>query len=63
MIALFGPHAGFIAASYAVAIVLIGGLGFWTIRDHKIMSRKLAQIDPRLTDDKKPPNSTSVHIS
>ena len=47
MSALFGPHTGFIVASYTVAIFLIGGLAALTIREHKIMSRKLAQIDPR----------------
>ena len=67
MSALFGPHAAFIAASYGIAVLLIGGISVWTIHDHKSMSRKLARIDPRqmghgLTGEKNPPGSTTANM-
>lgn len=42
-----GPHAAFIAAAYAVAVILVGGLCAWIMRDHGRLSRQLAALDKR----------------
>jgi heme exporter protein D len=49
MMAALGPHAGFILLSYGAAVLLVGALALWITQDHRQQSRKLAQIDPRLS--------------
>ncbi len=50
MTALFGPHAAFIVASYVAAILLIGGLIFAILADHRRQARLIAERDPRHRD-------------
>jgi len=42
-----GPHAGFILASYAAVIVVLGGLIAAILRDHRAQSRALADLEAR----------------
>jgi heme exporter protein D len=42
-----GNHAGFIVASYAVAVIVIGGLITWVMADYRTQRRKLADLDRR----------------
>ncbi|MGL4729890.1 MAG: heme exporter protein CcmD [Bosea sp. (in: a-proteobacteria)] len=51
MITSLGPHAGFIIASYAAAILLIGGLTLAIIADHRRQTRLLNARDPRQKAD------------
>jgi len=40
-------HFGFIAASYAVAIIVVGGLLAWVTLDYRDQRRKLADLEAR----------------
>lgn len=40
-----GPHAAFILASYAAAIVVIGALIAWIALDHRAQKRHLGELD------------------
>ncbi len=42
-----GPHADFILAAYAVAVVVIGGLIAWVVLDHRAQQRILADLEAR----------------
>ena len=42
-----GPHASFILAAYAAAIVLIGGLIAWVLLDHRAQRRRLLDLEVR----------------
>jgi heme exporter protein D len=42
-----GPHANFIIAAYAVAIVVIGGLIAWVVLDYRAQRDVLADLDAR----------------
>jgi heme exporter protein D len=42
-----GPHAAFIIAAYAVAMVVIGALILWVIVDHRSQRRILAELEAR----------------
>ena len=42
-----GPHAGFILASYAAVIVVLGGLALATLLDHRAQKRALAELEQR----------------
>ncbi len=40
-----GPHAAFIVASYAVALVVIVALIAWIWQDYRAQRRRLAQLE------------------
>ena len=42
-----GPHASFIIAAYAAAIVIIGALIAWVLLDYRAQLRKLAEMEAR----------------
>jgi heme exporter protein D len=41
------PHFGFIFASYAVTVLVIGGLIVWTILDYRRLRSALARLPRR----------------
>jgi heme exporter protein CcmD len=47
---LFGPHAEFIALSYAAVIILVGGLAVAILTDHRRQTKLIAERDPRARD-------------
>ncbi len=42
-----GPHAGFIIAAYAVAVVVVGALILWITLDYRAQKRVLGDLDAR----------------
>lgn len=42
-----GPHAGFILASYAAVVVILGGLIAAILLDHRAQARALAAFEER----------------
>jgi heme exporter protein D len=42
-----GPHAVFIIAAYAAAMLVIAVLVIWVVADHRLLTRMLAQLDTR----------------
>jgi heme exporter protein D len=42
-----GPHADFILAAYAAAVIIIGALIAWVLLDHKAQTRILADLEAR----------------
>jgi heme exporter protein D len=40
-----GPHAAFIIAAYAAAIVVIGGLIAWVVIDYRAQKRVLGDLE------------------
>ena len=42
-----GPHAAFIVAAYATAVIVLGGLIAWVLLDHRTQRRKLADLETR----------------
>ena len=42
-----GPHAGFIIAAYAVAVLVIAALIGWVALDHRAQKRNLANLEAR----------------
>jgi heme exporter protein D len=40
-----GPHAVFILAAYAAAIIVIGALIAWVALDHRAQKRLLGELD------------------
>lgn len=42
-----GPHAGFILASYAAVVLVLGGLIAAVLRDHAAQKRALAALEQR----------------
>lgn len=42
-----GPHAGFIWASYAAVVAVVGGLIAWLAFDGKRQARALADLEAR----------------
>ncbi len=40
-----GPHAAFILAAYAAAIIVIGALISWIVVDHRTQRRLLGELD------------------
>jgi heme exporter protein D len=42
-----GPHAGFIVAAYALALVLVAGLLAWVVLDYRRQRRLLAELEAR----------------
>jgi heme exporter protein D len=40
-----GPHAAFIIAAYAAAIVVIGGLVGWVVVDYRAQKRVLGDLE------------------
>jgi heme exporter protein D len=44
-----GPHAGFIVAAYALAIVVVTALIAWVGLDHRAQARALAELEARGT--------------
>jgi heme exporter protein D len=43
----FGPHAGFIYASYAVAAVVLGALIAWLVLEGRRLQRVLDDLEAR----------------
>ena len=39
-----GPHADFIIASYAIAVLVVAGLIIWVEADNRAQRRKLARL-------------------
>jgi heme exporter protein D len=42
-----GPHAAFIIACYAVAVVVIGALIAWVLVDYRLQLRTLMELQSR----------------
>jgi heme exporter protein D len=42
-----GPHANFILAAYAVAVVIVGTLIVWVVLDHRTQRRILGDLEKR----------------
>jgi len=40
-----GPHADFIVAAYAVAVLVVALLIGWVVLDHRTQQRRLAQLE------------------
>jgi heme exporter protein D len=40
-----GPHADFIVAAYAVAVVVLAVMIGWIMLDHRVQKQKLAQLE------------------
>ncbi len=40
-----GPHAAFIVAAYAVAVLTVAALIGWVWSDHRAQQRRLAQLE------------------
>jgi heme exporter protein D len=40
-----GPHASFIVAAYAAALIVVAGLIAWIVADHRAQRRTLAELD------------------
>lgn len=47
MMSDLGPHAGFILASYAAVVLVLGGLILTVILDHRAQKRALAALEQR----------------
>jgi heme exporter protein D len=45
MLASLGPHAGFIIAAYAIAVLVIAALVAWVVLDHRAQQRRLAALE------------------
>ena len=42
-----GPHAAFIVAAYAAAVIVLGGVIAWVLLDYRAQRRKLADLEAR----------------
>ena len=42
-----GPYAGFIVASYGVALAVVAALIVWVVADHRAQTRVLADLEAR----------------
>jgi heme exporter protein D len=42
-----GPHAAFILAAYAAAVLVIAGLTLWVAADYRTQRRALAELEER----------------
>ncbi|WP_407049203.1 heme exporter protein CcmD [Methyloraptor flagellatus] len=42
-----GTHAGFILASYGIAVVLLAAVVVWILVDHRALKRSLATLEAR----------------
>ena len=42
-----GPHAGFILAAYATALVVVATLVGWVVTDHRAQQRTLDDLESR----------------
>ena len=42
-----GPHADFIVAAYAVAVLVVAALIVWVALDHRAQKRHLANLEAR----------------
>jgi heme exporter protein D len=40
-----GPHVGFIAAAYAIAVAIVAGLIAWIVADHRAQLRILEDLE------------------
>ena len=47
LLAGFGPHAGFILASYGAAALVLAGLTLAILRDHRAQKRALETLERR----------------
>ncbi len=45
MIAALGPHAGYIAVSYGIAALVLGGLAVWALMADARASRDVAALE------------------
>lgn len=44
-----GPHAGFIVATYAATVIIVGALVLWVFADYRALKRSIAEIEARGT--------------
>lgn len=44
------PHMGFVISSYAVTIVVLGGLALWIFGRARFVARRLKQLDDEGAD-------------
>jgi heme exporter protein D len=44
---MFGPHAGFILAAYAITFAVIAALAVWIVADGRRVRRRLAEMEAR----------------
>jgi heme exporter protein D len=42
-----GPYAAFIAAAYAAAALILGGLGLWVYADYRGLARAIDDLEAR----------------
>jgi heme exporter protein D len=42
-----GPHASFILAAYAVALIIVATLVVWVVLDHRAQRRLLSDLEKR----------------
>ena len=42
-----GPHAAFIVAAYAAAVIVLGSMIAWVLLDYRSQRRKLAGLEAR----------------
>lgn len=47
MIGFLGPYAGFILASYGLAVLTVAGLIAWIGLDHAALKKRLAALEAR----------------
>jgi heme exporter protein D len=47
LLANLGPHAGFIVAAYAVALLVVAALIAWVMLDHRAQKQSLARLEAR----------------
>lgn len=45
--AMFGPHGGFILASYAITLLVVAGLILWILLDRATQARRMADLESR----------------
>jgi heme exporter protein D len=42
---MLGPHAGFIVAAYAAAVLVVSALVLWVLADYRALTRAIAAIE------------------
>jgi heme exporter protein D len=45
LVASLGPHAAFIVAAYAIAVLVVAALVAWVVLDHRTQQRRLADLE------------------
>ncbi len=52
------PHMGFVISSYAVTIVVLGGLALWIFGRARFVARRLKQLDDEGADRRRKSEQT-----